>query len=166
MICYIYQKKRLVNGKKKSERVWRARIRLNDQGPKLDFSLGVSEERAARKKLAEKREELELEAAGISLPKGQVQAARKGLSFHLNDYLEDLTARGRSKKYVYIAKKRLLTLFSQCSWKVLKDATPDSFTKWRARNDGKATTTLNQYLATASAFSSTFCTMVRSIPRH
>ena len=71
---------------------------------------------------------------------------------HLQDYLKDLKARGRNKEYIYITEKRLSALFLQCCWKNLNDASPDGFIKWRARNEGKSATTLNQYLATLSGF--------------
>ena len=53
MIAYIYRPKRQRYGKQSSNRIWRARLKLNGDVKPRDISLGVSDKQVAEQKLRE-----------------------------------------------------------------------------------------------------------------
>ncbi len=81
---------------------------------------------------------------------------------HINDFLADLNAKGRSDMYRYSAEKRLRKLLTGCAWATWPDITADSFSAWRETpieqrqslaEDGKiGAATANQYLEIARTF--------------
>ena len=54
MIAYIYRPKRQRNGKLASNRIWRARMKLDGDVKARDISLGVAYRQVAEQKMREK----------------------------------------------------------------------------------------------------------------
>ena len=102
-------------------------------------------------KLAQLVNEEEAELAGLLAPKPLRDAAQKTLAEHLKDYVADLSAQGRSKKHVAVARNRVQRLCQQCGWVKPCDVTSDGFNSWRAKQK-LALKTCNEYLGLASAF--------------
>jgi integrase len=63
-----------------------------------------------------------------------------------------LTVLGRSVDHLRHVNTRLRRLVRECRWTRLADVTPASFQSWRKEQVTKAPKTLNEYLATLSAF--------------
>ena len=141
MIQYIF--------KPKGSRIWRGRYRLTEAIKLTDVSLDTSDKQTAEKRLRALVRDAEQEAAGVSFPKLQREAAQKQLLDHLTDYTTDLTSLGRDDEYVYIVERRGRRLLNECGWQVVKDITPESFRTWRNRQS-LSPKTLNEYLSTLS----------------
>jgi len=134
--------------KQKGRRTWRCRYRLhNDTGIK-DVSLNTADKRVAEKRLRDLVSELEMEAAGILLPKPIREAAARQMSEHLNDYVADLRALGRSDSHINNIEFRVGRLIQECQWKRGVDVTADSFVTWRGKQN-LAAKTINDYLGGA-----------------
>ena len=87
---------------------------------------------------------------GLSSPRTLRESADLSLDIVIEDFFRDLLATGRTKKYATKLRTRINNMARGCGWKVLQDIEPDSFIRWRQRQDmsGK---TLNHYLAAIKA---------------
>jgi integrase len=148
MIQSLYRPKRMRNGKRITSRLYSARIRLDGERRILNVPLGVTDKEVAKDKLRKLVQEMEKELHGLILPKVMRDAAQEPLSKHLKDFVGDLRAKGRNYKYMAEFESRLKLLIDQCRWQLPRDATADSFVKWRSEQK-KAAKTLNEYLACA-----------------
>jgi len=135
----------------KGRRVFRGRYRLGNGRRVYDVSLATDKRHVAEAKLTKLFAEREAEIAGLLAPKPLRDAAQKALADHLKDYVADLSAQGRSKKHVALARNRVQRLCQQCGWMKPSDVTSDSFNAWRAKQK-LAPKTCNEYLGLASAF--------------
>ncbi len=151
MTKYLFRPSRIVNGKREKSRIYWLGYRLPHMPKKKAVSLETTDKQVAEKKAREFLVELEQETAGVIAPRSLRESAGKSLDAHLEDYLADLRAQGRDAMYIYNLEKRLVKLWEECGWKVLRDITADSFQMWRARQD-KAAKTVNDYLDAANAF--------------
>jgi len=149
MICNVFKHKRIVNGKRKTSRVWSGRYRRPEERKITVVALGVTDKQVAQEKLNQLVREGEREAVGLIAPKKLRECAQKPLKAHVVDFIENLRAIGRDEKYVREFDKRLALLMRECDWKSVKDVTPDSFQSWRSRQE-KRGKTLNEYLNCAS----------------
>jgi integrase len=149
MICNVFKHKRLVNGKRKTSRLWSGRYRQPGEAKIVVVPLGVSDKQVALEKLKQLVQEGEREAVGLIAPKKLRESAQKALKAHVVDFIENLRAIGRDEKYVREFDKRLAVLIRECEWKSVKDVTPDSFQAWRSKQE-KRGKTLNEYLNCAS----------------
>jgi integrase len=156
MIAYVYRSKRKTNGRLKSSRVWRGRVKLSGELKVRDIALGVTDKQVAEQKLHRIVLEHEKESVGIIAPAAQREAFGRALERLVAEYVADLVALGRSQDHVRHVDKRLRRLMRECGWRNLGDATPVSFLTWRSAQD-QAPKTLNEYLAALSAF----CTWLR-----
>jgi integrase len=68
----------------------------------------------------------------------------------VDGYVADLKALGRSADHVRHVDKRLRRLMRECKWQNLREATADSFLRWRA-GQKKTPKTINEYQAALSA---------------
>jgi hypothetical protein len=87
----------------------------------------------ADKKGHEFIEERERETTGFLEPKAVRDSARKPLTAHLDDYVADLTARGRDDRGghgVRSVASRINALLKDCDWQVPCNVTADSFIVW------------------------------------
>jgi len=150
MICMIYRRKRVSDGKTETARLYRGRYRLEGEAKITEVPLHTSDKRVAQQRLDEIVKQKQLESAGMAPSEAQRTAIRVPLLHHLKDYLADLTTSGRDEKYIYIVEKQIRKLLAECRWSVLSDVTSDSFVRWRAKQR-KAPKTLNEYLIGISA---------------
>ena len=148
MIAYIYRPKRRHDGKRIISRLYSAKIRVDGERRISQVSLGVSDKQVAQEKLRQMVQEREKELHGLIPAKAMRDAAQESLTKHLRDFIGDLRAKGRNAQYIAEFENRLLVLMEQCGWHSVKDATADSFVKWRSEHK-KAAKTLNEYLASA-----------------
>jgi len=152
MEARIYKPKRHRNGKRTTGRLYRARVKLTGDNKVRDISLGVSDKQVAQQKLNKLIQELEHESAGLIPAKAEREAAQSPLLDLISEYVNELTVLGRSADHLRHVDKRLRRLVRECHWARLADVTPASFQSWRKEQASKAPKTLNEYLATLSAF--------------
>jgi integrase len=152
MEARIYKTKRLRNGKRVTARLYRARVKITGDNKVRDVSLGVSDKQVAQQKLNKLIQELEHESAGLIPAKAERDAAQSPLLDLISEYVNELTVLGRSADHLRHVNTRLRRLVRECRWTRLADVTPASFQSWRKEQGTKAPKTLNEYLATLSAF--------------
>jgi integrase len=157
MKAFIYKTKRKRNGRLVIGKTWRARMKLAGELRARDINLNVRDEHVARQMLDKLEREHEYEAAGIVPPKAQRDTLQSLIVDLIGEHVADLEIMGRSEGHVRHVDKRLLRLARECGWRQLRDATAESFIRWRSVQNGKAAKTLNEYLATLSAFFSWLC---------
>jgi integrase len=150
MIAYIYRTKRRRNGKLISSRTWRARLKLNGDVKARDVSLGVSDKQVAEQKLRDITRDHERANVGIISPAAQRETFESPMERLVDGYVADLKALGRSADHVRHVDKRLRRLMRECKWQNLREATADSFLRWRA-SQKKTPKTINEYQAALSA---------------
>jgi hypothetical protein len=150
MIAYIYRPKRQRNGKLASNRIWRARLKLNGDVKSRDISLGVSDKQVAEQKLREITRDHERVSVGLLAPTAQRETFENPMVKLVDSYVADLKALGRCADHVRHVDKRLRRLMRECGWQSLRDATPDAFLRWRAEQT-QAPKTINEYHAVLSA---------------
>lgn len=137
--------------KRAGSRYYRGKYRLSN-GPRwYDVALRVEQKELADAKLQKLVREKEQELLGWLPPKPLRDAAQSPITEHLAEYVEDLAAQGFSKKHVALSRNRVQRLCNECGWRLLRDITPDGFTRWRARQSF-APKTCNEYLGLTSAF--------------
>jgi len=130
--------------KPKGSRIWRWKFRLCPADKTIgDVSLGTSDKQVAEKRRAELLREREHERAGFIPVKAARDAAQRGLSEHLAEFLGDMGRRGKSDKYLANLQHRCGTLIADCGWALPKDATADSFQRWRQEHQDLAPKTAN-----------------------
>jgi integrase len=140
----------MINTLYKRGRIWWLKYRLQGEDTKAAcVSLNTSDKQVAEKRRSDLVNELERERAGIISPKEMREAACRDVSELVGEFAQDLRARGRAEKYASNLETRLKTLASECGWKLLRDATADSFVSWRSRQTELKAKTLNEYLNAA-----------------
>lgn len=144
MICFLFQPSRA--GKK--SRLWSGRVRLHDWHRPKTFALGVSDKRVAQQKFAAVVKDLELEEAGISVPRVQREALQRPLSEHVEAFLADLKGEGRAPHTLRRYRTVLRVLFTRCCWKTFRDVDASAFSTWRTRS-GLGPKYLNDILGAA-----------------
>lgn len=115
MISHVYRKKRKKNGKTVLDRNYRGRYRLDGDYEMTDVALKTIDKQIAEEKLRDIIKEEQMERAGLIAPKEQRVAAEKPLADHLQDFLDDLVALGRSEVYERLVRTRNKRLFKDCS---------------------------------------------------
>ena len=152
MEARIYRPKRRRNGKRITSRLYRARVKLAGDNKMRDIALKVADKQVAQQKLNKLVQELEHESAGLIPAKPERDAAQSPLLDLISEYVGELTVLGRSADHLRHVDKRLRRLVRESDWTRLADVTPASFQLWRKQQADKAPKTLNEYLATLSAF--------------
>jgi integrase len=150
MIAYIYRPKRQRNGKQSSNRIWRARLKLDGDVKARDISLNCADKQTAEQKLRDSIRDQERESVGLLAPSAQRKTFESPLAELVGGYVADLKALGRSTDHVRHVDKRLLRLIRECKWQNLREVTADSFLRWRAEQT-QAPKTINEYHAVLSA---------------
>jgi integrase len=97
--------------------------------------LNVTDKRVAEQMLAEMVRERERESVGLSVPRSIKEAFAAPLSCHVERFLGDLKAKGRSGRTISRYRSLFTILCRGCGWKTLRDVTPISFCNWRARTE-------------------------------
>lgn len=148
--AFLIRRKRRVDGRPVAAKTWSIRYRLRD-GAWKDRPLQVRDKQVAEKLLSEFIVQCEQEAAGVVPPKAMREGLAKSLSDHLAEFVQDLAAKGRARKYVYNLRKLCGRLFTGCNWTMPGEVTSDGFMVWRAGQTRLAAKTLNEYLNAANA---------------
>ena len=150
MIAYIYRPKRQRNGKLVFNRIWRARLKLNGDTKTRDISLNCADKQTAEQKLRDNIRDYERTAVGLLAPAAQRETFENPMERLVDGYVADLKALGRSDDHVRHVDKRLRRLMRECHWQSLREATVDSFLRWRTEQK-KSPKTINEYQAVLSA---------------
>lgn len=116
-------------------------------------STGLRDKRAAESYMEEFIREYEHVALGLLPPKRVREAAAADFLTLAEGYLNDLRAQKCAPLHVENTGRNIRILSQYCGWKCVRNVTPESFCKWRARQaDTKAPKTLNEYLTSIRAF--------------
>jgi hypothetical protein len=150
MIAYIYRPKRQRNGKQVFNRIWRARLKLNGDAKARDISLNCADKQTAEQKLRDSIRDYERTAVGLMAPAAQRETFENPMERLVDGYVADLKALGRSTDHVRHVDTRLRRLMRECKWQNLREATADSFLRWRTEQK-KSPKTINEYQAALSA---------------
>lgn len=157
MKAFIYKTRRKKAGKLVKSRTWYACLKFADDICERRINLKVMDERVAEEKLRFLIREHESERAGLILPKGQRNALESPTINLIVEHVADLETMGRSEGHVRHVRTRLYRLVRENGWRRLRDVTTESFIRWRSAQNNKAAKTLNEYLASLSAFFSWLC---------
>jgi len=142
---HVFKPKRMKNGKRWISEYWSGRYRLPGDPSWTTIALRVRQKDVAERKLTEivNREERRQQ--------GMLVDAARPLSGHLEDFEQDLVARGRSKSYICKVVPRCRRLLDECGWQRVGDITADRFIAWRA-SAGLGPRTANHYLDASRCF--------------
>jgi integrase len=152
MKAFVYKQRLTKDGKSVTKRIYRGRFRLQGETKVTDVSLKTTDKLVAERRLAELITERERERAGIVAPLCQRTAAQKPLAEHLDDFVADLFALGRTQAYVSHVRTRVRALLKACKWTTASEVNPDAFVTWRAHQTQIGPKTLNEYLNSFKAF--------------
>ncbi|SVC81629.1 uncharacterized protein METZ01_LOCUS334483, partial [marine metagenome] len=146
----ILKRRRRRNGVLKVDSYYSLRYRFGDMPREKWLSLKTSDKQVAIKKGNDLYRQKQQEAAGIIPSQAARNAGTTPLPHHLEDYLADLKARGKTPKHIEVCRARTTKLFNECHWKLMGDVQSDDFIRWRNKNAGQlSATTLNHYLDAA-----------------
>lgn len=133
--------------KRSHSRIYHGWFKLPTWPKAREESLRCTNKQVAQKRLIERYEELQLEAAGIMPPKALRETEQKELSFYLDEMIQ-AKASNRDDRYLAELKARVVRLCRECRWSNVASVTPDSFQLWRVArmSEGTSAKTLNEYL--------------------
>jgi integrase len=151
MICMVYRRKRVSDGKTETARLYRGRYRLDGEAKITEVPLHTSDKRVAQQRLEQIVRDKQMEQSGMIAPEAVRNAAQSPLEGHLVQYVADLRALNRDVQYVNELENRVRKLIHNCGWKLLRDISADSFQTWRAKQN-RSPKTLNEYLGSISSF--------------
>jgi integrase len=151
MIAHIYKRHRNRDGRLETSQSYYARVRLDGEYVVETVCLQTSDKMVAEKKLTDIVREKERERAGILAPKLQREAAQKPLAAHLDDFVADLHALGRSPSYIAHIASRVRRQLEECSLRNAGDISADRYTAWRASQHSLGPKTINEYLNAMNA---------------
>ena len=130
---HVFKPKRMKNDKRVQSKIWWGQYRLDGDPKYTRLSLGVTDKRVAERKLEELVRDLERERAGLLSPKGERDAAAMPLSDLLEQFIEELKARGRSRDYWRKIEQRVQRVLTDLSWKYLRDVNREQYLAWRRK---------------------------------
>ncbi len=145
MIKQVYKPSRFRSGKRIVGRMYRGRYRLDPREKIKDVALHTDEKQVAEQRLARIVRDEQHEREGLIPPKQQRDAAQLPLITHVQAFVADRRAIKCDDKYVLGLERKLLRLINECSWRFVRDVTPESFCVWREKQTHSAKT-LNDYL--------------------
>ena len=131
--------------------LYRARIRLQGEARVIDRPLKTTDKMVAEKRMAQLVTELERERAGLIAPRLERESAQFPLTKHQEDFIADLVALGRTKKYAKLVMGRFTRLSAECKWRYPGDISTNSFVSWRSTQTKLTPKTLNEYLNSGNA---------------
>ena len=116
-----------------------------ESGDKLrDVPLRTPDKQVAQQRLRKIIIEEQRERDGLVAPKHQRETAQRPLLEHVKAFCQSRRAVKRDEKYVCELERKLEKLCAGCAWQFVRDVTPESFERWRARQ-ATAPKTLNEY---------------------
>ena len=131
MKAHVFQPRR----KGQKSPFWSARIRMPGWPKQKDFPLNVRQKRVAEEMIRSMVKEFEMEAVGLAPAVSIRAAAKTPLVEHLVAYLEAVAASGKAKNTVGAYKRGITTFLSRSGWKLLADAGPAGFDRWRIEHE-------------------------------
>ena len=150
MIYKVQKRRKKKNGISKEDPYYSLRYRFGDMQRDKWKSLGTSDKQVAEKKAQDFYQLKQQEAAGLIPSQAARNAGTTPLLHHLEDYLDDLKARGKTSKHIEVCRARTTKLFNECNWKLMSDVKSDDFIRWRNTSAAQlSATTLNHYLDAA-----------------
>ena len=153
MTKFVFRQKRKQDGRGVTSRLYYGRFRVDGMLKRETVSLDVSDKDVARRKLDEIVRQRERELAGLTVPAAASKAAARPIQEHAACFVTDLQTKGRAAKYCRNVGVRLNRLFAECGWRVLGEASTQSFLKWRtSQAETLSGKTLNDYLSLARTF--------------
>jgi integrase len=135
MICYVFKRRRRIDGRLHESREWFGALRLEwEHGQTRKWSLGTTDKREAERLLHAERVRGEKIHHGLLPTLEAADVAHRPLNEVLDAFLNELRASGRAEATV--AKYRnMRVLFARCRWRKIADVTARSFCEWRAHSD-------------------------------
>ncbi len=150
---HVFKRGRTIKGQRIKAKSYSGRYRLDGEVKDTEVALGVTDKQVAESKLAAIVKQAERERQGLAAPLRQVETVSMPLKLVVREWVEDLTAKGRKPHYCYVQEKSMAVLMHECGWGKVSDITPESFIRWRSKNQSsKAAKTLNEYFACVRAF--------------
>jgi integrase len=146
----VFKPKRRKEGRSKSARMYRGRVRVDGDRKTTDIPLNTFDKQVAVERLKKIVREKQQEAEGLIAPKNIREGAQKTISEHLADFVTERGEVGRDERYLYELKNRVLKVAGDCGWEFARDIGPDSFRAWRAEQK-QSDKTLNEYLISVKA---------------
>jgi integrase len=142
--CYLVKQKR--------SPYWHMRYTLPGE-KEHSKSLGVRDERTAKRKMEEFLTELERDLHGVGEPSKQKKTRNADLESVLREYLSDLAAQNCAPQYIEKTGLFIRGIAKSQGWKSIREITAEGFTTWRSNLAGKrAAKTLNLYLGAMLSF--------------
>lgn len=148
---YVYQQKRMKNGKPWKSKTYTGVYMFDGDLKETRVSLKTTDKRIAEKRLDEIVALEERRRAGLLLPLALTTAASKPLHEHLADFVADLKSTGREKEYFRHIQSRNSRMLEELGWQTISGINADQFVAWRNRLEGKPRTK-NHFLDALSAF--------------
>ena len=149
---FVYRPKKVRDGKKVTQLTYRGRFRYDVDAKDTDIALGLTTKQNAESELRRIAAQREDEQFGRIAPKLQRDSATKPLVEHLEEFVGTLQAAQRAEHYVYLMRRLVTRLCTECGWQFPPDVSVNAFEAWRSRQTGKAVKTQNEYLNCARAF--------------
>ncbi len=151
MICYVFKRRRRIDGQIHESREWFGALRMEwEHGAPRKWCLVTADKREAERLLHEARTLAEKRHYGLAPSAEATKAGEQPLNELLATFLEHLRVIGRTDGTVdkYANMK---VLFHRCGWNLTRDVTARTFCDWRARSklSGK---TLNDLLKNTCNF--------------
>jgi hypothetical protein len=143
---FVFKPKRRIAGKSVTSPFYSGRFRLAGDKKPTEVRLRTRDKQVAESKLKKLVDELEQEREGLIAPKSVREGLQKPLSDQADDYVAELRRLGRNEQYVSERRAQIAALASDCSWRLTRDVTRESFCEWRQRQPAKSPKTLNEYL--------------------
>ncbi len=133
MICFVFRPRRRRRGQLVEARLYSGKIRLDGETGEPDtVRLKTTDRQVALKRLHDEVRQRQREAEGLAVPRAEVQALTSPFSGHLEAFLADLRAKGRSKLTVTKYSQVIPRTCEALGWRTLRDVSADSFIRWRA----------------------------------
>jgi integrase len=151
MICYVFKRKRRIDGVLCEARYFSGKLRMDWEAEVSVVALNTTDRRVAERDLDELAKERHLERQVMLAPRPMREAAQKPLNDLLALFVTDAEAKGRATNTLMKYRNGLRRLFRLCGWKSLVDVTPASFCSWRAKCD-LSPKSKNDCLLSASTF--------------
>ncbi len=151
MIKNVFKPSRRKNGKRVRSRIYWGQYRLDPADKIKRVSLGTTDKRVAEKKLDDLVRQVQLEQEGLVQSPTRREAAQRPLAEQLDEFVRDLTTRGRARQYIRHVENRCRRVLGDCSWELIKDVKPGDFLEWRSEQS-ISPRTLNHYLDSVTVF--------------
>lgn len=151
MIAYVFKPARWVKGRREERDYYSGKLRLDTWPKERVFALQTPDRRIAEAKLAELAKDFEKEALGMTPARSIREALGTPLSDHLDTFVADLKAKGRTKGTLRKYTGTLRLLFDRLGWRDLRSVSPKEFVHWRTKS-GLSAKSVNDVLANAQGF--------------